>query len=163
MLIFHVWGFLMQKALNKSFLEKKLLNLEIGQFMRCGQAVFLSERDEWLRSISILDVKAGYPPRQIFMLVARRITLQTRMFAVKHCSCYVIFLEKTPPVTGISRLKDIIPLVRLSCPLQLFWTKRPEHFTCFLFIDVIICFNAVFQNFPLIINCCCFRTVFWWI
>ena len=37
----------MQKALNKSFLEKKkLLNLEIGQFMRCGQAVFLSERDE---------------------------------------------------------------------------------------------------------------------
>ena len=38
----------MQKALNRSFLEKKkkLLNLEIGQFMRCGQAVFLSERDE---------------------------------------------------------------------------------------------------------------------
>ena len=41
--------------------------------------------------------------------------------------------------------------------------KGQKIFTCFLFIDVIIYFNVVFQTFPLIINCCCFRTVLWWI
>ena len=40
-------------------------------------------------------------------------------------------------------------------PLQ---KKRPEHFTCFLSIDVIISLNVVFQNFSLVIDCCCFRT-----
>ena len=36
-----------------------------------------------------------------------------------------------------------------------FLRKRPELLTCFLFIDifgVVISFNVVFQNFPLIIN-----------
>ena len=53
----------------------------------------------------------------------------------------------------------ISPWERLSFKWQLFQRKRPEHFTCFLFIDVIIYIYVVLRNVPLIKNCCCFGTV----
>ena len=48
--------------------------MEIGQFIWSSQTV-LTERDEWLRGRSILNVKAKeFPPRQIFVSVVRRLT-----------------------------------------------------------------------------------------
>ena len=58
-------------------------------YVEYSQTVILSETDEWLGGIGILNVGGcfGSSPRQIFMSVVQTGTLKTRMFADRRWRC----------------------------------------------------------------------------
>ena len=63
---------------------------------------------------------------------------------------------------GVSIMPRATNLRTSTVYITAFSKEKTKQLTCFLFIHFYIFqYNVEWENFPLIISCCCFRTVLW--